>query len=53
MKKMRKMSEQIMKCIAGISLNVAMSAVDTASFWGGHQPKEPHLNLKKKLTDRK
>ena len=31
------------KKIANLSLFVAIMAAGTASFWGGHQPKEPKM----------
>lgn len=40
---MKKLSHKILECIASLSLCVAVMAAGTASFWGGHQPKEPEI----------
>jgi len=41
---MKKLSYQLMRHIASLSLCVAALAAGTASFWGGHQPEEPKCN---------
>lgn len=40
---MKQIRYKVLKKIANLSLFVAIMAAGTASFWGGHQPKEPQI----------